>query len=318
MAHRYIIRRTWVLGKTSIKYNAPSETKLEVYTVKNTTGLVLGDLEWTEFTGLNISDCAVGIKIVKGKRIEFAGSLAGISIRNCSVGICAEAMDDRWGMLIADGVIEGRLESIRNDSNGIIKLSGVALKGKTAGKGEIADDGQPVSGLVPRLSVGYTKPKAKLYVAALKTGMLGDISAEFQKVLDEAGRTGGVVYLPAGTYSLSEPVSVPAGVELRGASSVPTRDQSGKALGTVILCRYGVGDGYGVSAPALITLVGKNAGLSGIRDKFSRRPQKHRISYPGRSGGSILRQLLACRLRLRNRFPFMRQSVYQKADYLLL
>lgn len=247
------------------KYNAPSETKLEVYTVKNTTGLVLGDLEWTEFTGLNISDCAVGIKIVKGKRIEFAGSLAGISIRNCSVGICAEAMDDRWGMLIADGVIEGRLESIRNDSNGIIKLSGVALKGKTAGKGEIADDGQPVSGLVPRLSVGYTKPKAKLYVAALKTGMLGDISAEFQKVLDEAGRTGGVVYLPAGTYSLSEPVSVPAGVELRGASSVPTRDQSGKALGTVILCRYGVGDGYGVSAPALITLVGKNAGLSGIR-----------------------------------------------------
>ncbi len=247
------------------KFNAPSREKLEAYTVKNATGLILGDLEWTEFTGLNISDCAAGIRIVKGKRIEFAGSLAGVSIRNCTVGVCAEVMDDRWGMLIADSEIEGTKESIRNDSAGVIKLSGVTLKGETAGSGQILSDGRQASGLVPHFSSGYTKPEAKLYVAALKTGMLSDVSEGLQKILDEAGKTGGVVYLPAGTYSLSNPVAVPAGVELRGASSVPTRDQSGKSLGTVILCRYGVGKGYNVSTPALITLSGKNAGISGIR-----------------------------------------------------
>lgn len=57
---------------------------------------------------------------------------------------------------------------------------------------------------------------------------------------------------------------VPTGVELRGASSVPTRDQSGCSKGTLILTAYGVGAENPEEMQALVTLQ-QNAGISGLR-----------------------------------------------------
>ncbi len=255
--------RYWLMAGDAC--HAPKAADLEAYTKANTVGLILGDLEWTEFTGLTVSDCKLGIRIVKGQRIEFAGSLMGVKITNCVTGLHAEVMDNRWGMLIAESVIEGDTVAIRNDSEGAIKLSGVTLKGTLEGSGEILNDNTAPAGRVPSLSYGYVKPAGKLYVAELKTGILSSVTDDLQKILNEAGKTGGVVYIPAGTYTLSQPVTVPAGVELRGATSLPTRDQGGLSLGTVIVCRYGVGEEYNAETQALITLAGENAGLNGIR-----------------------------------------------------
>ncbi|MBQ8026832.1 MAG: hypothetical protein IJ261_01800, partial [Clostridia bacterium] len=93
-----------------------------------------------------------------------------------------------------------------------------------------------------------------------KTGR-ADAAAAVQLKLDEAALTGGVVYLPGGLYRFDAPVTVPAGVELRGSSSVAVRCQGGNSSGTLILSCYGYAD----SAQPLITLGGDGAGLSGLR-----------------------------------------------------
>ena len=113
----------------------------------------------------------------------------------------------------------------------------------------------------------HTKPKEQLFVAELQKEITTDVSAELQAVLDQAGEAGGgIVYVPGGTYRLDQPIKVPTGVELRGASAVANREQRTYTAGTVFLCYYGVGASYNADTDdALITLNGKNAGISGIR-----------------------------------------------------
>ena len=43
----------------------------------------MGDLEWTQFANIRVKDYKVGVHIVKGKRIEFAGALYDFYIENC-------------------------------------------------------------------------------------------------------------------------------------------------------------------------------------------------------------------------------------------
>jgi hypothetical protein len=59
-------------------------------------------------------------------------------------------------------------------------------------------------------------------------------------------------------------ITVPAGVELRGVSSVPTRDQSGESKGTIILAYYGLNAPNPDTDTAMVTL-SSNAGVRGIR-----------------------------------------------------
>ena len=108
----------------------------------------------------------------------------------------------------------------------------------------------------------HVLPVREAYTAPLDADNSVDVSADLQDALNEVGKTGGVLYLPAGIYRLEKPVTVPEGVELRGASSVATRGQSNWSKGTLISTSYGLG--LGEDAPALITL-SKNAGVSGIR-----------------------------------------------------
>lgn len=113
----------------------------------------------------------------------------------------------------------------------------------------------------------YTKPQSQLFVANLKKGSTTDVSEALQKVLDEAGtQGGGIVYVPGGTYRFDNPITVPAGVELRGASAVANREQRTYNGGTLFLCYYGDTASYDAdSDDAFITLAGENAGLSGLR-----------------------------------------------------
>ena len=279
----YICPKYWKVIPEDSWMKKPSDVSIDYVMNSTTTGLILGDLEWTEFKNLNVDSCNIGINIVKGKRIEFAGSLYGVTIKNCRKGIIIDSMDDRWGMVIADGLIEGGLT---NNTKALVRMTDVEIKGSVRalkydhsttltdftveeiknGKCKFAElNGGDLSEYDIDHRRTYVKPAEILYVFDGSDYNMSDISGVLQEKLNEAATTGGVVYLPAGMYCLSAPISVPQGVELRGSSSVATRDQGGLSSGTVILSYYGSDGTLTAEDTALITLSGENAGLNGLR-----------------------------------------------------
>lgn len=89
-----------------------------------------------------------------------------------------------------------------------------------------------------------------------------DDTAAIRAALERAGRGGGgTVYLPQGVYRVSEPVTVPSGVELRGALGV------GKARSfretCSLACVTGGGTAEPESAPAFLTLQARS-GVRGV------------------------------------------------------
>lgn len=242
---------------------------LNAYTTANTVGMMLGDLEWTEFSGLTIEHCNIGLKIVKGQRIQFAGSLYNTSITNCSTGILVEDLDPRWGMLIANSVVDN---GIQNGTKGLVKMVNVTTTGKSSsGTVELKEESQIETVALPKVTIH--KPQSHLTVANLPKDGKTDVSAALQGLLNEMPSSGGILYLPAGAYRLDQPITVPAAVQLRGNAAVATRGFDGNGKGTVILAYYGDDldeDQDPLTEKALITLNGDNAGLYGIRITYAK------------------------------------------------
>jgi hypothetical protein len=245
-------------------FNAPDKEKLAAYTKEHTVGLRLGDLEWTQFAHIRLSHFKTGIHIVTGKRIQFAGSIYDAQVTDCGTALLADNMDERWGAVIANSTLSGD-HALLNNTGGQFRLAGVELKGDT--RGDILIDPAKNAGFADVPNRSPQKPASNLKVVeADKTGKT-DISAALQQALDSMATSGGIVYLPAGLYRLDKPVTVPAGVELRGASSVAQREQYTKSEGTLILV-YPNESKDGVDAAlsqALVTLNGDNAGIRGVR-----------------------------------------------------
>ena len=243
---------------------AADREKLDAYTLANTTGLRLGDLEWTEFANIQVSGCKTGVDIVKGKRIEFAGSFYDVTVTGCETAMQINSMDSRWGMTVARCRFEGSRYAIRNQSGGVVKAAGLITEGKTAGS--IKADDVSLDAYDIDYSRTSVKPQANLFsVKGDRTGK-EDISGALQEQLDAAGEAGGgVVYIAAGQSRLDKPVTVPAGVELRGCSSVPTREQGGSSKGTLLLVYHGGDAADPDKDTAAITLAGENAGVRGLR-----------------------------------------------------
>ncbi|MBR5428464.1 MAG: hypothetical protein IK118_08960 [Clostridia bacterium] len=244
-------------------YNAPDADALAQYTRANASGMVLGDLEWPEIADVTISDCLYGIHIVKGIRVMFNGSFWRVSVKNCDYAYYAEedavwARGANWGVSFADSELQGSRYAACYRGKGILELHNVTTRGTVRVKSLQVTRGSETS---VETHKNHQKPAAYLYtVSADRTGA-ADASAAVQAALDRAASTGGVVYLPGGIYRFEAPVSVPAGVELRGSSSVSTRDQGGCTNGTLIFSYYG----YGENDSPLVTLAGDGAGVSGLR-----------------------------------------------------
>ncbi len=68
----------------------------------------------------------------------------------------------------------------------------------------------------------FSKPARNvLYLADLDATQKTDVTAALQELLDKAGKEGGgVVFIPGGRYRMDGSVTVPSGVELRGAVNV--------------------------------------------------------------------------------------------------
>ncbi len=247
-------------------FNAPDYDDIKAYTLKNGEGLILGDLEWTQFANVRVKDYSIGVHIVKGKRIEFAGALYDFNIENCGTGIQVDSIDSRWGMVVARGSITGCDIPVKNDSAGIVKLCGVNYTGTPAGDGEYAIDSADLSAYNLNYNAAPVKPAARqLFVfPGDKTGA-SDVSRDLAMFIAAAQKQGGgIIYLPGGRYRLDSPVVIPDGMELRGVGSVPERDQGNNSAGTAIMAYYGAGTDDPLYAQALITL-GRGSGVRNMR-----------------------------------------------------
>ncbi|NUS16454.1 MAG: coagulation factor 5/8 type domain-containing protein [Streptomyces sp.] len=249
-------------------YRPPKRADLDAWTRANATGMVLGDLEWDQFSGISLSDLHIGIRTVKGQRATFTGSFLRTSVVRTDVALQVDDLDSRWGMAFAGGTLQGSTASIRNGTSGYVKLTGTVLDGPTSGTVVQLPGGVPAA---PAASADPAPREKALYVASAVPHGVGylpaaDATAPLQKLLDRAGgQGGGTVYLPAGWYRIGTHLTVPAGVELRGAAASPNRDEDGDSGGTVLFAYEGRGSASADTAPALVTLAGDGAGVRGLR-----------------------------------------------------
>ena len=259
----YISNEYW--AEAGAEFNAPERRKIDDYTRKNGFGLIIGDLEWPQFANVKISDRLYGIVIKEGTRYTFSGEFTDLYITDCDYGFYADEgviiqRGCSWGTGISNGVIEGSKYAIYDPGKNAAVLTNVEIEGKVKGK-NIRIYNADTSKYTPDYEHTHAKPSGILYVVSTDKTAKTDASAAVQAKLDEAASTGGIVYLPAGLYRFENPITVPAGVELRGSSSVATRCQGGNSSGTLILSYYG----YDASGEPLITLGGDASGISGIR-----------------------------------------------------
>lgn len=91
------------------------------------------------------------------------------------------------------------------------------------------------------------------------TGGVQDCTGAIQAALDDAGKTGGIVYLPGGIYRLNGSLLIPKGVELRGSFEGPHFGNS-TMKGTQLYVY--AGKGQADDTPLLD--MGEGAGVSGM------------------------------------------------------
>ncbi|NEA32564.1 glycosyl hydrolase family 28-related protein [Streptomyces sp. SID13031] len=261
-------------------FNPPARATLDAWTRANGTGLVLGDLEWDQFHKITLSDYKIGIHVVAGQRAQFTGSFLQPDVRRTGTALKVDVMDDRWGLTLAGGLLEGD-QGIQNDSRGYVKVTGTTVTGTVAGIVH------RMAGTAPTYTQSALPSPAEDVLSVVDAphgvGYLpaADATNAIQKTLDKAGRAGGgIVYLPAGWYRISGHLSVPAKVELRGASAVPNRDQGGASGDTVLHAFEGRNTAAPDTATAFVTLGGKKAGLRGLRVFY---PEQN----PGKAEGVV-------------------------------
>lgn len=258
----YFLNAYW--AEAGEEFNAPDIEKLNNYTRTHGYGLVIGDLEWPQFSDIKISQYLYGIDFREGIRYCFSGEFTDLYITDCTYGITIpeDIMHSRgysWGLSVTSGVIEGSSYAIYSPGSNNIILTDVETDGFTYG-GRLRKYYTELSDFAPTYNKTYIKPSDVLYVADADKSGKTDASADVQAVLDKAAATGGIVYLPAGLYRFEGPVSVPDGVEFRGSSSVATRCQRDDSRGTLIYSVYGYNEGD----KPLVTL-GRGSGAYGLR-----------------------------------------------------
>ncbi len=95
-----------------------------------------------------------------------------------------------------------------------------------------------------------------------------------REALERAGETGGTVYLPQGVYRITEPLTVPGNVTLRGDFSAPNSKVSDGAK-TILL----IADTQAVRSAPLITLE-SGASLIGVTVYYEKQSPEDIVEYP--------------------------------------
>lgn len=250
-------------------YDTVKASEITPITAEN-TAFIFGTLEWVSMRALSCEDYNIGIRTVAGPRTQFSGMLLDCHILDCEYGLVVDSVDERegYGIALTGGELEGDEAAVLNNTIGKVQLTGVDYDGDLlAGdrcKAVVVNEVDDI--YIPQKTVKEPVAAKNLIVIknADKTAS-SDCSATIQLALDSvAKKGGGIVYLPAGNYLITQPLNVPDGVELRGAGYLPVRDQMELSLGTIIFSHYGRDCDNPAKDPAHVTL-GENSGLRNIR-----------------------------------------------------
>ena len=96
----------WAEIDPALNADPPDRAAIDDWTQEHGTGMVMGGLEWDQMNNLSFSDYHTGIDIIAGRRISTAATLAGLEIRHSHIGLRANFLDQRAGLMIADAAIE--------------------------------------------------------------------------------------------------------------------------------------------------------------------------------------------------------------------
>lgn len=231
-------------------YDKPSESELNNYTKENTFGMVMGDMEWTEYLNVNVEGYKYGVYIDIGKRVQFAGAFYNLSVKACTYGLFAVHMDSRWGTVISESYIEGDVYSVYNSSSGGINLFNTELVGETKNESYLFNTTSFIKTTEkPDLNIYREKTLTSTvntteFVDAVKSYDVDnsgktDCSEDIQRALNGVSEKGGTVYLRAGYYRLDKPITIPTGVTLKGAATLANRENRGDGIGTLFLVYFG-------------------------------------------------------------------------------
>jgi len=266
--------------------DSPDFDTLDEFTKEHSIGMQVGDLEWVVFTNINIEDQNIGIRVYDGLRryipgqpeIYFIGQFYDLVIQNTMTAVRVDNLYPNFGMNIASGYLSGEQYSIyRSDTtNSVVNLVGTTLNGSVFGNNIIesgANSEYDIQGFqssedqeLDLTSIPKTLYNVMNYYADLSGTY--DSSVAIQNALNDAhAHGGGIVYLPSGYYKLSNSLVVYENTILRGSTNINCRDEIGLSLGTVILSEYGytLDENQAETGQALITVVGQNAGVMGLR-----------------------------------------------------
>lgn len=127
--------------------------------------------------------------------------------------------------------------------------------------------------IVDYMSVKETKPVSTDFIDMGKAPYnlqsdgtmfdVSDITDSLREAINAASKNGGIVYIPAGIYRVSQSITVPSGVEIRGVASTALHSS---ATGTILVTDYGKDQ---PNAKALFEL-NSNSGLSGFQIMYDR------------------------------------------------
>lgn len=250
--------------EASGKYQCQDEKELVDFCRENAVGITIKSLDDEHFSTLRVEGCRTAIHVATPLNgAGYWGVIYDVEISDCTYGIVAESVNNYGGYSIAKATIDADEYAIINSGrDGAVKLCGIELTGKgdvvaTNGARIVWDEDTDISEY--DIDYGdYTKPASKLYLAPIKglSETKQDVSAILQQTLDEAAATGGIVYVPAGFYTLTEPITVPEGVQLRGALDIYTYTWEHSEISGTIFLSY-------VKEDAAITLE-SNAGINGL------------------------------------------------------
>ena len=267
----YFDGKYWV--EAGAEYNAPSQSAVDAYTRKNLKAFIMGDLDMPLIHDIGARSCQTGFCTVEGPRSIFWGAgMSKLNFTDCDYAMQIDVHSDKRMSGLTESTLKGSEAALIMTEQAYLYLADCNIEGEVIGYTiNFEDELTQIKDYVDNPGT-YQAAKATLYdvtkapysapyAPVNQTGNLGqDCTSAIQNALNDAGAAGGgIVYLPAGHYRILGHLTVPAGVELRGAGSIP--NAPGPAGGTTLFIYADQGTSNPLHETAAVTLEGDGAGL---------------------------------------------------------
>ncbi len=96
----------WAKLDSSVAAAHPDRAEIDRWTRENGTGLLLGGVEWDQLTEISLSDYALGIGFVQGRRIESTLMMFDIHVEHSRIALRVSNLDNRIGLVVSNAVFQ--------------------------------------------------------------------------------------------------------------------------------------------------------------------------------------------------------------------